>query len=167
MRFVYTAYLEVFGPRHLVARRALSIQRTALQEAQMKVALLWMLALGCVANVACGDDSDGEDEEGGGDLGPATGAACDPSLTYQKDIAPLMTAYCTRCHATTLTGAARMNAPEDHNFDSEQGILAEKSHVDKTAGSGPNATNTIMPLTDPKPTKAERETLAKWIACQP
>lgn len=125
----------------------------------------WMLAMGCAAMFACGDDSDAEDEEGGA-VGFATGAVCDMSLTYEAEIAPLMTQYCTRCHATAVTGRARNGAPDDHNFDSEQGILAEKPHVDETAGSGPDATGTSMPPKGyPQPTKEERATISKWLAC--
>ncbi|HEY6881712.1 MAG TPA: c-type cytochrome [Polyangiales bacterium] len=132
----------------------------------MKSGWRWMLAIGCAAVLACGDeDSDGDDEEGAA-VGSATGATCDESLTYAKDIAPLMTAYCTSCHAVSVTGRARNGAPSDHNFDTEQGILAEKSHVDESAGSGPKATGTSMPPRgNPQPTTDERATLSKWLAC--
>jgi uncharacterized membrane protein len=116
----------------------------------------------------CGDDGDAHPEEGG-DLGKSTGAVCVSTLTYSADIAPLMTHYCTACHAKSVTGAARMGAPDDHNFDTEAGILAEAHHVDLAAGSGPNATNTAMPLPAaklPVPTTAERATLSSWLACQ-
>jgi uncharacterized membrane protein len=134
---------------------------------------LWLpLALGLLvqAPLGCGDDKkddagDDEDDENT-PVGPSTGAECDDSLTYAKDIKPIVEQYCTRCHSSKLTGAgARMNAPADHNFDSESGILEAAAHIDQQAGSGPRATNTTMPLTAPKPSTAERETLSQYLAC--
>jgi uncharacterized membrane protein len=126
----------------------------------------WKIAMACAGWLACGGDNDGEDEEGAS-VGEATGAVCDATLRYETDIAPIASMYCTRCHATALTGRARNGAPDDHNFDSEQGILAEKTHVDEVAGSGPNATGTWMPPAgSPQPTIDQRVTLAKWLACQ-
>lgn len=74
--------------------------------------------------------------------------------------------YCTRCHASTLTGAARMGAPLYHDFDSQQTADEVLVHIDEQAGSGPAATNEIMPPDGTAPTKAERETLAQWVACE-
>jgi uncharacterized membrane protein len=129
-----------------------------------------MVVAGFSVVYGCGDDGDGDaDSEEGGDVGKSTGAVCVATLTYTTDIAPLMTKYCTSCHAKSVTGAARMMAPADHNFETEAGILAEATHVDQEAGSGPNATNTAMPpptSKGPVPTTAERATLASWLACQ-
>lgn len=134
---------------------------------------VWLLlALGLVvqAPLGCGDEKKDADEDGGDDedsvpVGTSTGAACDDSLTYEDDIKPIAEKYCTRCHSTKVKGDARMNAPEDHNFDSEEGILDAAAHIDEVAGSGPKATNTMMPPSAPKPTMEERETLAKFVAC--
>jgi uncharacterized membrane protein len=130
---------------------------------------LWLLlALGLLVQtpLGCGDskDDDAEDDESV-PVGNSTGATCDESLTYANDIKPIAEKYCTRCHAESVKGSARMGAPEDHNFDSEEGILDAAGHIDETAGSGPDATNTMMPPSGDKPTKAERETLAKYLAC--
>lgn len=129
----------------------------------------WMVAMACVAGLGCGDDDHDHDEadEEEADVGTATGAVCDSTLTYEADIAPFAAKYCTSCHATALTGTARQGAPGDHNFETEDGILEEKAHVDEEAGSGPSATNTAMPPAgSPAPTKAEREKLSAWLACQ-
>jgi uncharacterized membrane protein len=132
---------------------------------------LWLpLALGLLvqAPLGCGDDKkddDAEDDESTS-VGPSTGAECDESLTYTKDVKPIVDKYCTRCHSSKLTGAAaRMNAPADHNFDTESGILEAAAHIDQQAGSGPLQTNVIMPLTAPKPSNEERATLSQYLAC--
>jgi uncharacterized membrane protein len=128
-----------------------------------------LLVAGSSALYGCGDDDKDAESEEGQDLGKATGAVCVASLTYATDVAPLMTKYCTTCHAKAVTGASRRNAPTDHNFETQAGILEEAEHIDHNAGSGPSATNTLMPPPDEKlavPTTTERATLASWLACQ-
>jgi hypothetical protein len=148
------------------------------------------LILGLALSFGCGGDDGGtkhdpapsggasgdDDSDGGGDdegpVGPATGAVCDKALTYDKDIAPLMTKYCISCHATSVPVAQRNGAPTDHNFETQAGVLKETSHIDQEAGSGPKATNMTMPPPAlaskyPAPTTPERAILAQWIACQP
>jgi uncharacterized membrane protein len=96
-----------------------------------------------------------------------TGSTC-PSgstLTYDGFAKGFMEAYCTRCHSSTLQGAARNDAPLGHDFDSEKGILVVAEHVDERAAAGPNATNEIMPPSAPKPSAAERRKLGEWLAC--
>ena len=99
----------------------------------------------------------------------STGTVCpdpDPgTLTYDNFGKPFMDSYCTRCHSSQLEGSQRKGAPSFHDFDSLFGIKAVSMHIDETTGSGPAATNTGMPPDGPKPTKAEREMLAQWIAC--
>jgi uncharacterized membrane protein len=128
------------------------------------------VAAGLPAMHGCGDDGDGDAEsDEGEDLCKATGAVCVSTLTYAADVAPLMTKYCTTCHATSVPPAARMGAPTDHNFETEAGVLAEAEHVDHYAGSGPSATNTLMPPPAsklPAPTTEERAKISSWLACQ-
>ena len=60
-----------------------------------------------------------------------------------------------------------MGAPELHDFDTQLGADRVLHHIDEQAGSGPNATNEFMPESgDPRPSKAEREMLAQWVACE-
>jgi uncharacterized membrane protein len=131
---------------------------------------IWLLlALGLLVQAPLGcsdddDDGDAEDEESV-PVGLGTGAKCDDSLTYEDDIKPIADKYCIRCHSTSVKGDARMGAPEDHNFNTESGILDAAAHIDQVAGSGPDQTNTMMPPSAPKPTMAERETLSKYLAC--
>lgn len=100
-------------------------------------------------------------------LGPATETQCPPTstLTYANFGEEFMTTYCTRCHSATLTGEARMGAPEFHDFDTLEGIIPVANHVDQTAASGPAATNDSMPIDGAMPSLAERQQLAEWIAC--
>jgi uncharacterized membrane protein len=76
-----------------------------------------------------------------------------------------MEEYCTHCHSSVLSGAARRGAPEFHDFDSEPGILAVADHVDEYAAAGPDSSNDAMPPTAPRPTQQEREQLGEWLAC--
>lgn len=118
---------------------------------------------------ACGDDHDHGDDHGGHDhgAGPSSGAECpdDSTLTYENFGKLFMEDYCTRCHSSELEGDARMEAPDDHDFDTLEGIRAMQDHIDQMAASGPSKTNTAMPLGDPKPTLEERELLGEWLAC--
>lgn len=100
-------------------------------------------------------------------LGPPTGAECPPTsqLTYDNFGKPFMESYCTRCHSSTLTGADRMGATPFHDFDTLIGIRNVADHIDQTAGAGPNATNESMPPDGDKPSLAERQQLAEWLAC--
>lgn len=87
----------------------------------------------------------------------------DSTLSYDNFGKAFMTSYCTRCHSTTLTGAARNGAPSDHNFDTLAGIIDEIEHVEESAGAGAGAS--IMPPSGAKPSDAERQQLSDWIAC--
>jgi hypothetical protein len=111
------------------------------------------------------------------DAGPGTGttpaqcaAASLSGLTYANFGQAFFGAYCTRCHASTVTGAARNGAPIDHNFDTLAGVQPWTSRIDALAGENPTGSprNTIMPLVlasgDPVPTDLERQRLACFIA---
>lgn len=109
------------------------------------------------------EDDEGEELE----LGPPSGAACPEgsTLTYDSFGRSFMESYCLRCHSGSVTGAAREGAPSDHNFDTIIEIQGLADHIDQMAGVGPDSTNEIMPTDDPKPTLAERQQLAEWLAC--
>ena len=101
-------------------------------------------------------------------FGPPTETVCPPgsTLTYANFGQPFMAKYCTDCHSSELTGAQRMGAPSFHDFDTWYGIKAVHEHIDLTAASGPNATNTSMPPEgEPQPSLEERKQLGEWIAC--
>jgi cytochrome c5 len=125
------------------------------------VARIAWLTLAVFALSSCGDD-DASDSEG------PSGATCpeNSSLTYDTFGRAFMEDYCTRCHSSALTGAARNGAPSDHNFDTLEGIKdTETEHLDEEAAAGPDHVNTAMPPEGPKPTEAERRQLGEWLAC--
>jgi uncharacterized membrane protein len=103
----------------------------------------------------------------GEDTGP-TGATCPTGgtqLSYENFGKTFMDQYCTRCHSTTLTGAARQSAPAGHDYNTASGIRADVKLIDSWAGAGPDRTNTEMPRNGTKPTDAERKQLSEWLAC--
>jgi hypothetical protein len=100
--------------------------------------------------------------------GGATGSVC-PSgntLTYASFGESFMTRFCIRCHSTALMGDMRQGAPADHNFNSFAGVFRFADHIDEHAAAGPNAVNTDMPPSDPRPTEDERRQLGQWLACE-
>jgi hypothetical protein len=111
------------------------------------------------------DDDDGDHD--GLERGPPSGAVCPEgsALTSDNFGRSFMESYCLRCHSESVTGAARMGAPSDHNFDTMIEVRGLAEHIDEMAGAGPESTNEIMPTTAPKPTLTEREQLAEWLAC--
>jgi uncharacterized membrane protein len=77
-----------------------------------------------------------------------------------------MRRYCTRCHAASLDSSERQGAPSDHNFDTLEGLrMTEVEHIDEQAAAGPDAENTAMPPSAPRPTTDERQKLGEWLAC--
>ncbi|MEZ4365997.1 MAG: hypothetical protein R2939_06875 [Kofleriaceae bacterium] len=100
-------------------------------------------------------------------FGPLTESRCPEVsvLTYENFGKPFMEAYCTRCHATDLTGDDRQGAPSFHDFDTLFGIKAVHEHVDQTTAFGPAALNDSMPPDGATPTLRERQQLGEWIAC--
>ena len=120
--------------------------------AALSAATLLSLAL-----VACHDHGHGH----------PSGSTCPPgnTLTYDNFARPFMESFCTRCHASTLSGPERQGAPLFHDFDSEAGILNVGNHVDQYAAAGPNAINTLMPPDGAQPTEEQRRQLGQWLAC--
>lgn len=100
-------------------------------------------------------------------FGPPTGATCPQgsTLTYTNFGKAFMERYCTRCHSSELTGAARQGAPSFHDFDTLFGIMAVSDHIDETTAAGPAAVNDGMPKDGLAPTLDERYQLGEWIAC--
>lgn len=125
--------------------------------------LSWTLLLLALAasDIAC--ESTHRDE------GKPTGAVCPQTqtltLTYDNFGQGFLQKYCLRCHSESVAGADRGGAPGDHNFDLHVDVMLLADHIDEHAGSGPDATNTIMPPSDPRPTMSERRQLSEWLAC--
>jgi uncharacterized membrane protein len=125
------------------------------------VAASLALAGALVLSPGC-DDNDHDDPEG-----TPTQSTCPTTstLTYANFGQAFFASYCQRCHASTVTGAARMGAPDDHIFDMVQDIQLNMEHIDELAAAGPAAVNTAMPPDGAKPTEAERRQLGEWLAC--
>jgi uncharacterized membrane protein len=130
-----------------------------------------VLAAASLAIAACGGGA-GSDSAPAVLLGPPTGtttAACDAAgmsgITYAGFASGFFTSYCTRCHSTAVTGAARNGAPVDHNFDTLAGARLHIDHVDLVAGENPAGTvrNALMPISAPVLTDTERKMLSCWI----
>jgi uncharacterized membrane protein len=122
------------------------------------------IPLAALAFVACSNDNKGTPAE---EEGTPTGATCPTgsTVTYDGFVKGFMEGYCTRCHDSKKSGDARNDAPLGHDFDTEEGILLVADHVDEHAGSGPNATNELMPPSSPTPPVEDRKKLSEWIAC--
>jgi uncharacterized membrane protein len=122
-------------------------------------ALLSLLITGAV--VGCHDDHEHGEE------GTPSGAVCTSDApNYDNFGRAFMQSYCTRCHSSTLKGAARQGAPDGHDFDSYLGVIAVADHVDEKAAAGPAIVNEEMPPSDPKPMLEERKKLGTWLACE-
>jgi len=121
-------------------------------------AFSFLVSIAIVLSTGCGGEAEGV----------PTQSVCPPgsTLTYDTFGRPFMESYCTRCHSSTLSGSARMGAPEFHDFDTRNGIIAVAEHVDEYAGAGPAAVNTIMPPSGARPAEAERRQLGEWLACE-
>lgn len=112
----------------------------------------------------CGSDDDGD----GAAIGAPTGATCPDggtSLTWKGFAEPFVESYCLRCHSDDVSGTARQGAPRDHNFDTHFECRAFAAHMDQWAGAGPDAINTAMPPSEPRPSEEERRMLSEWLAC--
>ena len=129
----------------------------------MKKLLNVFMLTALVLSAACGDH--GHDE-----VGEPTGAICpsNATLTYVTFGKAFLDKYCVECHDANKTGAARQGAPDFHDFDTRVGLKQVADHADEYAGSGPAATNLLMPKQNgkrPIPTLAERVQFSEWIAC--
>ncbi|MCU1277736.1 MAG: uncharacterized protein JWM53_1282 [bacterium] len=124
--------------------------------------------------VGCGDDSSGggaaDMAMAGSDMtllahgcapltAPVTtpdgGAGGDTWANYAQGFFAM---YCTRCHATTLTGSARNGAPSGYDWDDEPTVQMHLEMIRSAVG-----VINIMPFTPPDPTCAERRRIVRWI----
>jgi hypothetical protein len=103
-----------------------------------------------------------------GHEGAETGAACNGSpLTYENFGQEFMQNYCTRCHSSAKKGEeARHCATADHDFDTLDGVLLARDHIDEHSAAGPDGVNDAMPPDGAKPTEQERRDLGTWLACE-
>lgn len=99
--------------------------------------------------------------------GKPSGATCPPTsnLTYATFGMGFFDTYCQRCHGSTVVGAARNGAPDDHVFDTLTDISVMKEHIDKAAAAGATVVNKAMPPSGTAPSDAQRRQLGEWLAC--
>lgn len=102
--------------------------------------------------------------------GEPTGSICPTgsTLTYENFGQEFFESYCLGCHSITKTGDARLEAPDDTNYDTLAEIRATGAEeIDVRAAAGPNAVNMIMPPIGlgPIPSEDERIDLGEWLAC--
>jgi hypothetical protein len=71
---------------------------------------------------------------------------------------PFFASYCTRCHSSTLTGAARNGAPDGYNWDDEAAVRAHLDMIRTAVGVG-----NFMPPSPPTPMCDERRRIVRWI----
>src|SRR5262245_21740171 len=96
-----------------------------------RLAIASLLLACCVTpSLGCSDD---------GDEGVATESVCPATqtLTYANFGQAFFSTYCQSCHASTVTGAARNGAPDDHVFDQVEDIRLLSEHIDELAAAGP------------------------------
>lgn len=104
---------------------------------------------------------------GGKNIGP-TGVECPKgsTVTAENFGGSFMRQYCTRCHSSTLSGAARNEAPVAMDFDTTEGVRKHAISIDAWAGSSATRTSTEMPPDGgPAPSIDERRKLSEWLAC--
>lgn len=131
---------------------------------------LVLVLVATMVMAGCGDDAgDAVDAAGGGDAALVNGC---PSLsapqaspgdpidgdTFTGYAQPMFQQFCTRCHASTLTGAARNGAPVGFDWDVESAVRAQLPRIRGAVG-----VLNFMPLNEPRPTCADRQRLVRWI----
>lgn len=91
---------------------------------------------------------------------PEEEAVCvhDPPLTYDNFGKGFTTQFCTGCHSSVVPSEHRMDAPEDYNFDTYEGILlwADKLEPLVDAGEMPPGGG---------PNDTEKRLFAEWMTC--
>ncbi|MBI5513087.1 MAG: hypothetical protein HY909_04920 [Deltaproteobacteria bacterium] len=81
------------------------------------------------------------------------------SDTYDAFARGFFDAWCVRCHhSSRVTPEARMGAPDGFNWDQRPSVMTHLARIRSAVG-----VENYMPLTDPRPTCAERRRLVRWI----
>ncbi|MCU1276763.1 MAG: uncharacterized protein JWM53_309 [bacterium] len=144
-----------------------------------KSVLVSLAAWGVLTGIAgCGAGGGGSDG-GGGDMAVTSGGGdmtllangCVPLTTPQATpdggaggdtwasyAQGFFAMYCTRCHSSALTGAARNGAPDGYNWDDQTAVLDKLVAIRNAVGVG-----NFMPLNPPNPSCDERKRIVRWI----
>jgi len=81
------------------------------------------------------------------------------ALTYTGFAQPFFATYCTRCHATALTGGGRHGAPSGYNWDDRTSVYAHLPEIRDVIG-----VSNYMPFDRPTDLPCDRRReLVTWI----
>ncbi len=127
--------------------------------------LLIVLSVSAGLSLGCAEEGDHHGSAVAEGISTNTTCPATQSLTYANFGQAFLQTYYLRCHSANVSGDARQGAPEDHNFDVLDDVRSLAEHIDQYAGSGPAATNTVMPKDSPAPSTEERRKLSEWLAC--
>jgi hypothetical protein len=122
----------------------------------------WLLGLAALA--ACGDDDNsGPDAQLVNGCPSLTAPQASPGDPIDGDnlagfALPLFEQFCTRCHASTLSGDDRNGAPVGFDWDVEASIRAELPRIRNAVG-----VFNFMPLNPPLLSCEQRQRLVRWI----
>ncbi|MBK6688073.1 MAG: hypothetical protein IPG45_26595 [Deltaproteobacteria bacterium] len=94
----------------------------------------------------------------GGDEGSDLGECPPSSMTQQVAGRTVVTQRCSSCHSSTLTGAARQNAPVGVDYDTLAGIRANTTKGYEQASAGTMPPTGALSATD-------LENLRIYLAC--
>ena len=87
-----------------------------------------------------------------------------PSVDCTKLAVPrwseLAISYCVPCHASSVNGAARKNAPPGTNFDSAASARPFAAGIATRVNAGQ-----MPPPGNPQPTQAQEDALIAWAVC--
>lgn len=78
-------------------------------------------------------------------------------VTYETAVKAITEIYCTSCHSSELSGAARRGAPARVDLDSYEGVKARAERVLMRIEQG------TMPPVGEKPTPEEAEMMRCWV----
>ncbi len=98
--------------------------------------------------------------EGAADSGAPEVCASAPVVTYESFGRGFLTQNCQACHASTVTGEARLGAPEDVAFDTADAAWA---HADRILARAAADAPTMPPQAGT--TDDDRQRLTWWLAC--
>ncbi len=86
---------------------------------------------------------------------PDGGAGGDTWANYAQGFFAM---YCTRCHSSTLSGDARIGAPDGYNWDDEAAVDLHIADIRDAVG-----VHDFMPFNPPDPSCSERRRIVRWI----
>lgn len=79
--------------------------------------------------------------------------------TFAAYMQPFFTTWCVRCHSVhRITAVERSGAPDGYNWDDEASVRMHLPQIRNAVG-----VENYMPLTDPKPSCAERRRVVRWV----